>query len=60
MLYAVTGHDPDEERTMHRNTIRGDYGLGHFEGNVAGDTILEMNLWEPSSPLSGSWLPTPK
>lgn len=44
MLHSVTGHDPDESRVMHRTTIRGDYGLGYFEGNVAGDKILEMTV----------------
>lgn len=42
MLHSVTGHDPDEPRTMHRTTIEGDYGLGRFEGNAVGDKILEM------------------
>ncbi|WP_099023035.1 TauD/TfdA dioxygenase family protein [Mycolicibacterium palauense] len=44
MLHAVTGHDPDEPRIMHRTTIEGDYGLGYFEGNVAGEKILEMTV----------------
>ncbi|MDY6999990.1 MAG: TauD/TfdA family dioxygenase [Actinomycetota bacterium] len=44
MLHAVTGHDPDEPRIMHRTTIKGDYGLGYFEGNVTGDKILEMTV----------------
>lgn len=44
MLHAVSGHDPDEPRTMHRTTIQGDYGLGYFEGNVQGDKILEMTV----------------
>lgn len=42
MLHAVTGHDPDEPRVMHRTTIDGDYGLGYFENNAVGDKILEM------------------
>ncbi len=42
MLHSVSGHDPDEPRVMHRTTIEGDYGLGYFEGNAAGDKILEM------------------
>ncbi|MDH6243930.1 TauD/TfdA family dioxygenase [Mycobacterium sp. OTB74] len=44
MLHAVSGHDPDEPRIMHRTTIRGDYGLGYFEGNVQGEKILEMTV----------------
>ncbi|MCX2929348.1 TauD/TfdA family dioxygenase [Mycobacterium sp. CVI_P3] len=44
MLHAVTGHDPNEARYMHRTTIKGDYGLGYFEGNVQGDRILEMTV----------------
>ncbi len=44
MLHAVSGHDPDQRRIMHRTTIRGDYGLGYFEGNVAGEKILEMTV----------------
>ena len=44
MLHAVSGHDPDEPRIMHRTTIQGDYGLGYFEGNVHGDKILEMTV----------------
>lgn len=44
MLHAVSGHDPDEARIMHRTTIRGDYGLGYFEGNARGDKILEMTV----------------
>jgi taurine dioxygenase len=44
MLHAVSGHDPDEARIMHRTTIQGDYGLGYFEGNALGDKILEMTV----------------
>jgi len=44
MLHSVTGHDPDEPRTMHRTTIRGDYGLGYFENNALGDELLEMTV----------------
>ena len=32
MLHSVEGCDPKYERRMHRTTIRGDYGLGRFEG----------------------------
>ena len=31
-LHAVEGCDPRYERRMHRTTIKGDYGLGRFEG----------------------------
>ncbi len=44
MLHSVSGHDPDEPRIMHRTTIKGDYGLGYFEGNAQGDKILEMTV----------------
>lgn len=44
MLHSVTGHDPSEPRTMHRTTIKGDYGLGYFEGGAAGHKILEMTV----------------
>lgn len=44
MLHAVSGHDPDEPRIMHRTTIKGDYGLGYFENNALGDKILEMTV----------------
>ncbi len=44
MLHAVSGHDPDQPRVMHRTTIQGDYGLGYFEGNVRGDKMLEMTV----------------
>jgi taurine dioxygenase len=32
MLHAVEGNDPRFGRHMHRTTIKGDYGLGYFEG----------------------------
>lgn len=44
MLHAVTGHSVDQGRRMHRTTIKGDYGLGRFEGGAAGDKILEMTV----------------
>lgn len=40
MLRAVEGCDPKYERRMHRTTIKGDYGLGYFEG---GKKIGEVN-----------------
>ncbi len=41
LLHRVRGHDPAHDRRMQRTTIRGDYGLGYFEGNAAGHRILE-------------------
>ena len=35
MLHCVTGTDPGNVRRMHRTTIKGDYGLGCFEGEDA-------------------------
>jgi taurine dioxygenase len=32
VLHSVEGCDPKYERRMHRTTIKGDYGLGRFEG----------------------------
>ena len=32
MLHAVEGNDPKYERRSQRTTIKGDYGLGYFEG----------------------------
>lgn len=31
VLHSVSGMDPHGTRTMHRTTIKGDYGLGRFE-----------------------------
>jgi taurine dioxygenase len=44
MLHRASGHDPREARRMHRTTIKGDYGLGAFEGNRQGGKILEMDV----------------
>ncbi len=44
MLHAVEGCDPKYERQMHRTTIKGDYGLGRFEG---GKKIGEVNRAVP-------------
>jgi taurine dioxygenase len=41
MLHAVSGHDARYGRRMQRTTIKGDYGLGRFEGGRAGSKILE-------------------
>ncbi|MEO6092654.1 MAG: TauD/TfdA family dioxygenase [Novosphingobium sp.] len=40
VLHAVTGHDPRHGRRMQRTTIKGDYGLGRFEGGVACDNAI--------------------
>lgn len=32
ILHSVEGCDPKYDRRMHRTTIKGDYGLGRFEG----------------------------
>jgi taurine dioxygenase len=42
MLHAVSGHPPQYRRRMQRTTIKGDYGLGHFERNASGNT-MEMS-----------------
>jgi taurine dioxygenase len=44
MLHSVSGMDPGYSRRMQRTTIKGDYGLGFFEGGGAGDKILEMTV----------------
>ncbi|MGB8364965.1 MAG: TauD/TfdA dioxygenase family protein [Rhizomicrobium sp.] len=44
MLHAVSGHDPRYARRMQRTTIKGDYGLGYFEGQAKGDKLLEMTV----------------
>lgn len=41
VLHAVSGHDPALGRTMQRTTIKGDYGLGRFEGGGVGGEILQ-------------------
>lgn len=35
MLHAATGCNPEEERVVHRTTIKGDYGLGRWENEPA-------------------------
>lgn len=45
LLHCVGGHHPDIPRRMQRTTIKGDYGLGYFEGNATGDKIqAEMTV----------------
>jgi taurine dioxygenase len=34
MLHCVSGSDPDQLRVMYRTTIKGDYGLGRWEGGA--------------------------
>ena len=42
VLHCVSGHDPRYGRRMQRTTIKGDYGLGYFEGGATSDNkILE-------------------
>jgi taurine dioxygenase len=36
MLHEAEGCDPKYPRTVHRTTIRGDYGLGYWENHVKG------------------------
>ena len=38
-MHSVTPSDPKFPRSMHRTTIKGDYGLGRFEGNAKGDAV---------------------
>lgn len=44
VLHAVSGHDPKYPRRMQRTTIKGDYGLGYFEGGGKGSKVLEMTF----------------
>jgi taurine dioxygenase len=45
MMHAVSGNDPKHPRFMHRTTIKGDYGLGYFEGGAKGrHAALEMTV----------------
>lgn len=44
MLHRGTGSSPDELRIMHRTTIKGDYGHGH---------------WEEGGQLATRWVPEP-
>jgi len=42
VLHSVSGHEPHHRRRMQRTTIKGDYGLGYFEGGATSDNkILE-------------------
>ena len=44
VLHSVGGHDPKYPRRMQRTTIKGDYGLGYFEGGGSGSKVLEMTF----------------
>lgn len=44
MLHSVSGNAPEYGRRMQRTTIQGDYGLGYFEGDRAGSSLLEMTV----------------
>ncbi|MFT4025612.1 MAG: TauD/TfdA family dioxygenase [Novosphingobium sp.] len=44
VLHSVSGHDPKYSRRMQRTTIKGDYGLGYFEGGGTGSKVLEMTF----------------
>jgi taurine dioxygenase len=44
ILHAVSGVDPRHPRRMQRTTIKGDYGLGYFEGGGVGGKVLEMTF----------------
>lgn len=52
ILHAVEGCDPQYYRRMHRTTIKGDYGLGRFEGGKKIGEVLRdvapLNLPEPA------------
>jgi taurine dioxygenase len=44
MLHCVSGSPPENPRRMQRTTIKGDYGLGRFENNGAGNAVLEETM----------------
>ena len=44
VLHAVSGFDPAQTRRMHRTTIKGDYGLGYFENEGVGGSVLGMTF----------------
>jgi taurine dioxygenase len=44
MLHSVSGHPPEQTRRMQRTTIKGDYGLGYFENDGKGNSLLEMTV----------------
>jgi taurine dioxygenase len=44
MLHSVSGTPPQYFRRMQRTTIKGDYGLGRFEGGSVGHAVLEETM----------------
>jgi taurine dioxygenase len=44
MIHSVSGNPPQFGRRMQRTTIKGDYGLGYFEGGRTGGALLEMTV----------------
>jgi taurine dioxygenase len=44
ILHAVSGCDPSFPRRMHRTTIAGDYGLGHFEHGARKDSHMDVMM----------------
>lgn len=41
-IHAVSGHDPQYSRRVHRATIEGDYGLGRFEADASACKPVEV------------------
>jgi taurine dioxygenase len=41
-IHAVSGHKPEYKRRVHRATVRGDYGLGRFDGEPRAGAALAM------------------
>jgi taurine dioxygenase len=39
VLHEATGSNPEEEREVHRTTIKGDYGLGKWEERPEAETV---------------------
>ncbi len=48
MLHEAPGCSPEFERIMHRTTIKGDYGLGRFEAEAAGERVFHTRWPEKS------------
>jgi taurine dioxygenase len=44
ILHSVSGMDPQYPRRTQRTTIKGDYGLGYFENNATGGSVLQMTF----------------
>jgi taurine dioxygenase len=43
-LHAVSGIDPSHSRTIHRSTIKGDYGLGRWEHDAQDVATAELYM----------------